>query len=896
MIPIRVCAEGFMSYRDRAELNFEGSSLWMLTGKNGAGKSVIFDAVTYVLYGFHRLGDNKNYSELINKNSSQMSVEFDFAVDRDLFRVKRTHQRKGRGTFQAWQCRGGYSENGAIADYEKNLIPVAGTDKEKGFNDWVRETIGLDKKAFPAAVLLRQGETDALLTADPSQRHPILAQIVDLSKYQKLYERAVEKRKKFNYEQEQLKAKLENCEPVELLQIEKLTGEIETAKTDSENAARQCEELIDLKVRAEHWEKLVAEDRKLESEISRAEILFASENQIESDAFEAENLNKYLPILVNLFSDRRRLENLNEQKREFENLGTDISDLQESLSRCETARRAFPHWQNYCQTRSEWHAAKKSADSFIRRLSEVEQEISRIQTEFEEADGFSTEAENQRNETKNALERAKINSENAERKNQRFIELNDAAVCDSCGQALTAEHRTAESARLEKDLRETQSEQKKCRAAFEQADAEFIERKNECSAFTEQLENLRDEKKETTRNLKTAEDNQKRSVRDAAGSLSALHEIALSPLSSITDVELCFTQTYPAVKDLEDTQQQSRLYDGQKKLLGELNNKRERISPALGQLDIVAENVSKSESSLPQEWLERSFISSENDLRAFEARAEVLKEANQKLEDLRKARNQQEARKSRRAGIADEIGKIKTKARRAVSEIEIEEAAVKLRKEESEGRLKFAETEKRNLENRREQREQLEKDWGKAAHKFELYKELAKQLSADYLQRQLLQDAEKSIVAHANRLLDRVSGGSLRLELKAASAPDTAGGAKALDLRAYYEKAGLESLPVDALSGGQRFRVAVSLALGIGQYASSGTRRLESVIIDEGFGSLDREGRDEMISELHQLKNELRRIIIVSHQEEVAQVFANNKYLIEHSDGSSRVKLMDGFE
>lgn len=103
-------------------------------------------------------------------------------------------------------------------------------------------------------------------------------------------------------------------------------------------------------------------------------------------------------------------------------------------------------------------------------------------------------------------------------------------------------------------------------------------------------------------------------------------------------------------------------------------------------------------------------------------------------------------------------------------------------------------------------------------------------------------------------------------------------------------------LPVDSLSGGQRFRVAVSLALGIGQYANTGTRRLESVIIDEGLGSLDAQGRNEMIDEIKSLKDILQRVIIVSHQEEVSSAFTTNKYFIENVNGSSTVRLVDEFE
>lgn len=56
MIPLRVYVENFMSYREGQELLFDNAPLWVLAGQNGAGKSTIFDAITFALYGLHRGG------------------------------------------------------------------------------------------------------------------------------------------------------------------------------------------------------------------------------------------------------------------------------------------------------------------------------------------------------------------------------------------------------------------------------------------------------------------------------------------------------------------------------------------------------------------------------------------------------------------------------------------------------------------------------------------------------------------------------------------------------------------------------------------------------------------------------------------------------------------------
>ncbi len=97
---------------------------------------------------------------------------------------------------------------------------------------------------------------------------------------------------------------------------------------------------------------------------------------------------------------------------------------------------------------------------------------------------------------------------------------------------------------------------------------------------------------------------------------------------------------------------------------------------------------------------------------------------------------------------------------------------------------------------------------------------------------------------------------------------------KTFDLRA--RRSGGEPIGVAFLSGSQRFRVAVAIALAVGRFASGRARPLESVIIDEGFGSLDPTGLNSMASELKRLQRSqsLKRVILVSHQPEFAEQFS----------------------
>lgn len=195
MIPKRVRLGGFLCYREEQEIRFDGSSLWMLAGLNGSGKSSIFDAVTYALFNSHR-GGSTNAADLINKDSSTLTVEFDFELQKSLYQIRRTYKRDnkggGKGTQQisVWQADSG------------KWVPVPDTSGATGFKKWIDDHVGLNYEMFTSSVLLRQGHAEKLLEATPSERVKVLSGIVDMDRFVKLHGKADDKRKKARAEQD----------------------------------------------------------------------------------------------------------------------------------------------------------------------------------------------------------------------------------------------------------------------------------------------------------------------------------------------------------------------------------------------------------------------------------------------------------------------------------------------------------------------------------------------------------------------------------------------------------------------------------------------------------------------------------------------------------------------
>jgi exonuclease SbcC len=163
------------------------------------------------------------------------------------------------------------------------------------------------------------------------------------------------------------------------------------------------------------------------------------------------------------------------------------------------------------------------------------------------------------------------------------------------------------------------------------------------------------------------------------------------------------------------------------------------------------------------------------------------------------------------------------------------------------------------IDERFAQKVQVEEEREIAAERQRLFRKLATLLGKTGLQGVLVTEALTIITSHANSFLQRLTGGSLQLELAKSDASDE------LEIKAIDTTSMRESRNIQALSGSQKFRCAVALAFGIGQYTGAGGMR--SMMIDEGFGGLDEAGQQQMVAELRHLATYMDKVIVVSHLE-----------------------------
>src|SRR5262245_60671182 len=237
MIPQRVKLSGFLSYKDEQEIRFDEAPLWMLSGTNGSGKSSVFDAVTFALFGHHR-GGSQSASELINKEANTLAVEFDFTVEKQLFRIKRTVRRQKNDKIASTQQVLKLTQT-EIAD--ESWEAIQGTEYKAKFDAWIKDKIGLDYETFTSSVLLLQGKSEKLLDSTPAGRAGVLARIVDLERYQKLHGKADDKRRALKGELEGISNQLSGIKDV----TDEEYAEVECQILAAEEARTRTQERID---------------------------------------------------------------------------------------------------------------------------------------------------------------------------------------------------------------------------------------------------------------------------------------------------------------------------------------------------------------------------------------------------------------------------------------------------------------------------------------------------------------------------------------------------------------------------------------------------------------------------------------------------------------------------
>lgn len=325
-----------MSYKNPVPLDFSSFDIACLCGFNGAGKSSILEAITWVIWNKAR----STPDSLIHHGEQAMWVDFEFEQSGKRYRIIRKRSKKGKGS----------SELDFLV-YEQGWISLAGaTIKET--EEKIAQVIKLPYEIFVNSAYLRQGKADEFTTQPAYKRKEILGKILDLDFYEQLSERAKEKIKIHEAEEQALTASLNEIEenlkqkPI----FEKEFKEVEKSLKEAERNLKNEQEQLE----------------KLQQDKNKYDLLFNNRQTIEQQMKSIEEEGKEL---------KEELDSEKEKLKEIENLLKNKEEIEKGFEKLTNLKQKN---EEYNQKLSELSKYQENLGVLKARKEEVQNKINRI--------------------------------------------------------------------------------------------------------------------------------------------------------------------------------------------------------------------------------------------------------------------------------------------------------------------------------------------------------------------------------------------------------------------------------------------------------------------------------------------------------------------------------------
>ena len=836
MIPIGLHLTDFLSYRTMPQpLDFTQIQLACLSGPNGHGKSALLDAITWSLWGKARGCEGGQEQErLIRDGADAMRVEFVFELDGQTYRVARSRWRTGKAdiAFNVRAPDGSWTDlaGEGIADTQRRII----------------ERLRMDYETFVASAFILQGRADTFTRLDPRQRKDVLGKILGLEIYERLAERAKEERKDAQTGTESAAAVLAALES-DLAARPDLERERADAQS-AHGAAAEERTAIDAElatVGAQLSELRGVEAASLEA-VKRSDenrqALKHDEEEIERLAAEAVRLEAEAivdPATSALAVTAEKLERdehaMDEARRRFDELSGEesslISRIDQERARLETD--AASHERTAARLEQEI-AAEAEARQLLDRAREEITQLDEAASERETL--LARHAEIRERVGELSAEAAGRRAETAEIEEKRVLLEETGAVCPLCGQKLTVAHRKEVRAGFAARLKELGAadtagakEQKTLEAELKKIEKQgaslkaALERRETLAAQTaklgQQLERLGAARKEIEDARRVAADITTRIAGDdyAAGEREKLARVKeeLSRVGFDRDAHATLKDALREARDAE-------------RALAAARHAQTALVAAKKEAAAAEKRAARARKALDQV---------EQDLTGMRKQLEALPGLQEKLASVERARAEVQASLERAAATLGRCAH--------VLEILDRKAA-----EAAEARSTVAE--------------------GKRV--AGLYEKLGKAFGRDGIPARIVGNAIPELRMEANRLLGLLSDGQLSLSIDPVRETKSRSMKETLEVTVYDAAGGKR--PYEMYSGGERLRIDFSLRVALSRLlAHRAGARLETLVVDEGFGSQDAEGRSRLVEAILKVRSEFRTVLVITHIDELKEHF-----------------------
>jgi exonuclease SbcC len=849
MRPIALKVKGFTSFRDDQYMEFADLDLFALWGPTGSGKSSVLDAITYALYGkVERVGDEPR--QLVSQGQPRMAVTLDFAAGDGEYRITRTTSAKGSSTVRLERREGDdWTSFGEGADSVREVKRI------------VPKLIGLDYDAFTRSVILPQGKFAELLAGDERKRRAILTELLGLELFRNMAQRANELAKA---------ARLSADKEEELL-------EREYAGVDPEVLGAAQSDATKAQERADAATKGASRVGKLEEQWSAARTAAAA---ITACAEETSSHSVQLSALAATLEEVAR-----DAKASTQRVADARKGAQEATSNLETARTRRADAEKRHGTPEELAALLERADQLSSATTDLDEATSLLKKERDEKQRARKRLDQAEAAAKERLERhlaaqealaagqAEHDDAHARDKVGSLVAgLGAGDPCPVCSRPLETlpdvDPAAIERAREVFELaRAAENEAHTAATEAEKARALAAAALDSAGRSVGRCEGEARRKKAQVRQLMLRleksfagglPEDPRGALRSRILNVKQLREAEEAALQAQTEAahEVTTHERASAQISAEVAEVKARL-DG-----APLPSLLDRIRSAAPDLD------------LPELFPGPLPDAPEGLAAATAAAAKELEVLARDLDRLA------EEHMSTGAGLLDE-------ARRALpAEITAEASDLKQLLEEARAHAQQLLTEAAlaanlaaELKKRLSRRRKLEGEIKSHRAEHAVYSELAKELRSDHIIDFLQAEALRALAAAATRHLRDLSSGRYRLLYE--------------DDRFTVVDSwnGEERRNVKTLSGGETFLASLALSLALSEQvqllAVTERSRLESLFLDEGFGTLDAETLEVVVGAIEQLGGEGRIVGVITHVPALAERLPVRMEVVKSPRGSS---------
>ena len=853
MIPIKIQIQGFLSYKENVEINFEPLHLASITGQNGAGKSSILDAMTWVLFGYARARND----QVINQQSDTAQVSLDFEYEKQFFRVRRTKQ------FEKNQILEFYIREEETQSW-RSLTEHTVNETQKR----IQQTLLMDYDTFVNASFFLQGKADQFTQLSPRERKSILSNILGLEIWENYHQKAKEFRKVLESHENRLEAilvaiKVELSNESQVLQqskdIQKELDEKTKFKFVQQQLLEQANQIdLSKKYAESQLEQLSQDADKINSNliknknqkrdlVSQLEILNAQidkANQIE------ENYKKWRDY-------RQILDDLNQNSVLYQKLSQQLLTLQHEIT-------------------TEYNTLENQKTSLEKRHHEIEQHLKVLPEEERELDELlKKQEENQESISKKQAIQEKIQSLRAElsgkQQNIKHLEevnqdkrnqlkkFRDAGPdCPFCNQPLTPVHREKYEALIISEGLDRKSKIEQETSAINKLNEEVINSR-ELIRHIEQIE------KETSQILhkiteKRININQmKNSIEDWQNNQAEKYKSILDNLENRQ-----FENKYQEKLTSLEAEIQSIKYDeAEHETIRKLENELRYIEEDYRNLMTARGKIDPLSNQLKQILVELANYEKE------------FSDKSQQLENMRLEYNKLYAN-------TPDINQLKSE----LNQIDIEISQISRRFGAEKQKLDI-------IERKKIEKEKVQSELDQIITKISRYKKLEEAFGKNGVPALLIEQALPEIESHANELLDRLTFSQLSIHFETQSEyKDKKRQDKKETLDILINDANGQTRAYELFSGGEAFRINFAIRLALSQVlAKRSGARLQTLVIDEGFGSQDHSGRSRLVETINLVKKDFSKILIITHLEELKDAFPG-RIEVEKTPSGSRVDVM----